>query len=151
MNALSIVTRVLALSVITGALSACVVPKIHRLDAVEPGTNGVTALSVDAKQRVVVFSRSADANGYAMTCAEPSPDALSALSSGVGFGAEYAKIMANLAISQSESAASIGLRTQSIQLLRDEMYRLCEAYAAQAIDKEEFNRRKRLGIHVLLT
>lgn len=139
------------LILLVSGLSACIVPKIHKVDTVDPGKNGVTALSIDAKQRIVLFSKPADSDGYAISCAEPSPDALSALSSGVGFGAQYAKVLANLAVSQSESAASIGLRTQSIQLLRDGMYRLCEAFAARAIDGAEFNRQQRRYQNLMLS
>ncbi|GEP61170.1 hypothetical protein [Reyranella soli] len=39
----------------------------------------------------------------------------------------------------SESAASIGVRTPTIQLLRDGLFRACEAFLNGAIDKEEYN------------
>lgn len=150
MRSLQRIIRVGCVVLVACGFAACVAPKIHKVDTVAPG-NGVTALSVDAKQRVIVFSKPATADGYAITCAEPSPDALSALSSGAGFGAQYAKVLANIAVSQAESAASIGLRTQSIQLLRDGMYRLCEAYAARAIDATEFNRQQRRYQNLMLS
>ncbi|MGH8603978.1 MAG: hypothetical protein ACREXR_14780, partial [Gammaproteobacteria bacterium] len=45
-----------------------------------------------------------------------------------------------LAGSLSESGSNIGLRTQTIQLLRDSMYRLCEAYLSGVIGAEEYRR-----------
>ncbi len=97
------------------------------------------AISVDAKQRFV-FMQGGE-NGNSMICAEPSPDALSAIVSGVTIGASGTSNIFNSAFSNSESASSIGLRTQSIQLLRDGMYRLCEAYFGGIIGKEETGRR----------
>ncbi|MCO5119198.1 MAG: hypothetical protein M9951_06140 [Burkholderiaceae bacterium] len=89
------------------------------------------AVSIDAKQRVVVTRTDKE---EARLCAEPSPDALSAYSSSFGgtFDAED-KAQMQLALTRAEQAAAIGLRTQSIQLLRDAMYRTCEAYLSGAI------------------
>jgi hypothetical protein len=92
---------------------------------------------------VVIFTQRPGQDGITITCAEPSPDALTALSTSVGTSAETAKAIANLAISSVESAASIGLRTQSIQQLRDGMYWPCEAYAGGAMDDAEYNSQQR--------
>jgi hypothetical protein len=43
------------------------------------------------------------------------------------------------AIQRSESVASIAMRTQTIQLLRDGLYRACEAYMNGAIDQHQYN------------
>ena len=99
------------------------------------------AISVDAKQRII-FTRGnkEGSNGlFHSICAEPSPDALSAIVSGVTIGATTSKTVLNAALSNAETAASIGLRTQSIQLLRDGMYRICEAAYSGSIDKDEVN------------
>lgn len=90
-----------------------------------PGDDGEKAVAVhlDAKQRLVVSHSSG------IYCAEPNPDALSAASSGQGASASVAgKGSGALSLASQESAASIGLRTQSIQLQREVFYRLCEAY-----------------------
>jgi hypothetical protein len=158
-------------------LTGCYVPHIHDTDHFDEET-GVKTLTVDAKQRVVTVARVPDkilkpdspgttttvtklADGstktkvegglVSVTCAEPSPDALTALSSSFGGGISDAKVAANFALAQTESAASIGLRTQSIQLLRDGMYRLCEGYAAGAIDGAEFNRQQRRYQNLMLS
>jgi len=72
-------------------------------------------------------------------CAEPSPDALSALAASQGFSfskPNYAEVAQTLSI--SEGASSIGLRTQSITLMRDAMYRYCEAFLSGAVRKPAF-------------
>jgi len=67
-------------------------------------------------------------------CAEPSPDALTAITtSGSGKLGVKDKIDVAAAFSRAESAASIGLRTQSIQLMRDVLYRICEDYQSGAL------------------
>ena len=75
---------------------------------------------LDAKQRVVLSKA-----GFA--CAEPSPDALSAFASSMGLGIALPnQASASFAQALQESSASIGLRTQSITLMRDALYRICE-------------------------
>lgn len=84
---------------------------------------GGVAIHLDAQQRLVL----ATAKGY---CAEPSPDALSAYVATLGVGAttpSQAEAAVSFANALQGSAASIGLRTQSITLMRDALYRMCEA------------------------
>lgn len=85
-------------------------------------------------------------------CAEPSPDAISALSSSLNTsgsfslsdpsGKEIAAALA-IALAQTEAAGYVGLRTQTIQLLRDGMYRLCEGYANAALTRHDYTRLQR--------
>ena len=93
---------------------------------------------IDVKQRAIISIKRDREKGVTdvAVCAEPSPDALQALGTAfAGAGSsEGLKTALNLAFSKSESAASIGLRTQSIQLLRDAYYRLCEAFLNDGID-----------------
>jgi hypothetical protein len=64
-----------------------------------------------------------------INCAEPSPDALSALAASQGANLNTGKgASAAESFAIAEAAGSIGLRTQSIQLLRDSMFRVCESY-----------------------
>ncbi len=68
-------------------------------------------------------------------CAEPSPDALAAISVALAANIDAAQQGSGSAsFSTAESVVNIGLRTQTIQLLRDGMYRLCEAYFNSALD-----------------
>lgn len=84
-------------------------------------------LLIDAKQRAI----SSVSN---INCAEPSPDALSAIAASQSLNlATPEGTSLGQAFALAESAGSIGLRTQSIQLLRDHMFRVCEAYQAGKI------------------
>jgi len=113
------------------------------------GTNGIT---IDASQRAVysVTKRYRGGTEWQAFCAEPSPDALSALASNLGLDASVAGKALGLAISSQDSTASIGLRTQTIQILRDAMYRLCEGYASGALDQIGFTRLQRRYLHIML-
>lgn len=78
-----------------------------------------------------------------VTCAEPSPDAMSAYAA--QFAADLTKttpeggqISAAAKAALQQAAAFIGMRTPSIQLLRDAMYRVCEAYANGAVDSDQY-------------
>jgi hypothetical protein len=98
----------------------------------EPQENEGIAIHLDAKQRIVF------AKAFGAICAEPSPDALSAFASSLGGGVSVPqKGAGSLALALQESAASIGLRTQSIQLLRDSLYRTCEAYYSKALNSAQ--------------
>lgn len=100
-------------------------------------------LSVDARQRLVV-SGTRKSDGVRVICAEPSPDALVAqaavLSARGNFTGQTGAPSAggSAVVGFQESAASIGLRTQSIQVLRDGYYRLCETYLNDAINREQY-------------
>jgi len=102
-------------------------------------------LSVDAKQRFLLYGRippgdaqAAPADRFA-TCAEPSPDTFSSLT------AELAGQLrpgtpdgASIEGALEETVRNIGRRTQTIQILRDGYYRLCEAYLNGAIDESGY-------------
>ena len=114
-------------------------------------------VAVDAKQRFVWSPRipvrtiasdgaggiHADVERRSIVCAEPSPDALSAIASTInaelrrnrpGGDGNAGETSASLAGSLSETVQAIGDRTQVVQLLRDTLYRACEAYANGALD-----------------
>ena len=97
--------------------------------------NGMAGLSTDAKQR---FIWAPSKTGSQFLCAEPSPDALSQLASAVALQAQVktARVEGGFAYEKSfsETAKNIGKRTVSIQLLRDGLYRACEAFINGAID-----------------
>lgn len=110
----------------------------REFDAAASRDGGIgKSISIDAKQRVILSAPSD--RGGAIICAEPSPDALSALSaSASGSFSNGADKLVQAALASSESAGSIGLRTQTIQLLRDGMYRICEGYMGGAVTQGEF-------------
>jgi hypothetical protein len=99
-----------------------------------------SSYSLDAKQRVVFsFAREDQQPGHRTSryiCAEPSPDALSAIAASGALEAQVAGQGGGAASAGlNEAVAAIGLRTQTIQLLRDGLYRACEAYLNGAIDE----------------
>jgi hypothetical protein len=90
------------------------------------------AFFIDAKQRAI-FQR------QGVICAEPSPDALSAIAASQGLSVSTPQgTSVGESLSLAEAAGAIGLRTQSIQLMRDHMYRVCEGYLAGAISPVTF-------------
>ncbi|ULQ48386.1 hypothetical protein JN531_017280 (plasmid) [Flagellatimonas centrodinii] len=113
----------------------------NSLDALSEDRDEVMVL--DAKTRVVhsrLLEPKDSLGRYRhVVCAEPSPDALSALiaSADTSVPLRGDNTIA-AAVAYGESAASIGLRTQSIQLMRDSMYRLCESYLNGAISEASF-------------
>lgn len=105
-------------------------------------SNGNGAL-IDIKQRAIIASVVKTKKDNIETtetrvCAEPSPDSLSAYAAELAAKADNGQAAAGLSAAFQESSAFVGLRTQSIQLLRDASYRLCESYLNGAIDKEEY-------------
>jgi hypothetical protein len=97
-------------------------------------------LSLDAKQRLVLQRETTYGT---VTCTEPSPDAITAHAAQLAARAQAQLDQgqsgsAGLAISQSEAVASIALRTQTIQLLRDGYFRLCEAYMNGVLEPQRY-------------
>lgn len=140
-------------SVIVFALGGCAnVNSIYRTLDLGPGAS---AVAVDIKQRALlstkrpVIGSDGALHDAAVVCAEPSPDALSAYSASGGLsalldsGTGAAKEQAQLAFAAGEKAASVGLRTQSIQLLRDGLFTDCAAFMNQAIDGEKWYQLRR--------
>ena len=104
--------------------------------------NGCTTNLVDIKDRAifsVTHDPQRDQGFQQVVCAEPSPDALSAYAGELFANLEDSEdIAAGIGAAFRESAAYVGLRTPSIQLLRDSMYRICESYMNQAINEAQF-------------
>ncbi len=128
--------RVAALLLATVMLSGCLanMNSIYR----EFDVNRGQSVSIDAKQRVVLVTK----NGV---CAEPSPDALSVIGASLAAsGATPQQISVQLAAAMSETGSNIGVRSQTIQLLRDAMYRLCEGHIGGAIRGPAFIKLQRV-------
>lgn len=111
-----------------------------------------SSLSVDAQQRMVLVTHKGGKSGdRTVVCTEPSPDAVSALAmSGSAQGSATLPAATpggqpqgsgsgSAAFASSEAVASIAMRTQTIQLLRDGLFRACEAYMNGAIDQHQYN------------
>lgn len=109
------------LCVLLGCANLTSIERRTSLPSAKDGKPG-KAVHLDIKQRVLLSKDG-------IVCAEPSPDALSAFASAAGAGGGIAgRGSAAAAYALSEAAANVGLRTQSITLLRDTQYRICEAY-----------------------
>jgi hypothetical protein len=104
---------------------------------------------MDVKQRVVFSQKlpsgDASAPSHVVVCAEPSPDALTVIgvSAGLSLSGAATDTTGNAGAALSENGAFVGLRTHSIQLLRDAMYRLCEGYASGAVSAATFQSMQR--------
>lgn len=87
---------------------------------------------LEADERLLTYSTRVDTAGKntEVLCPEPSPDALKTLAGSLSLEKED---VAALAAAFQESGASIGLRTHSIQLLRDQLYSICQAYGNSGI------------------
>jgi hypothetical protein len=119
---------------------------IHKKIVIDNGKG----LSLGARQRTILVSKNGGKDGKRqVVCVEPSPDvfavraASAALATkGVFRGQENTEkgqqSAADAGFSTSESAATIS-RKQTIQLLRDGLFRLCEAYMNGAVDETQYN------------
>lgn len=145
--------HLLAISSALALLTGC--GSTYSLKEFTPASNRTSAALVDIKQRAIFTGQSTKANAPMIVCAEPSPDAMSSLASEFAADAKLKEALtATLAFSQQESSAFVGLRTQTIQLLRDGMYRLCEGYLSGALSQADFawlSRRYQRNMVALLT
>jgi hypothetical protein len=102
------------------------------------------AVLIDAKQRALlsnqVWHQPVKGKAYRtnIVCAEPSPDVLSAIAAQAGASFESAARSLQAQGGVGEAAANIGLRTQTIQTLRDGFYRVCEAYM-NGLDETQYS------------
>jgi hypothetical protein len=105
--------------------------------------NQPVIVTEDAKQRNLMMLPETDGRTRWRVCAEASPDVFSALSTsasgdfGFGSGGGQTDAQAKAALAIAEAAGTIE-RTQTINMLRESMYRTCERYMSGAIDKATF-------------
>ncbi len=133
--------------VLTGILTLGCSSTIHWESQVGPDDT----LAIDAKQRLmqvgarVYYNEKANAvETKPVTCTEPSPDAIVAKAAAFGANANASGSQGagagGIAGSSSESAASIGYRDHTVQMLRDGYFRLCEAYMNGGLSDEAYTR-----------
>lgn len=92
---------------------------------------------MDIKERAIIAG---DTENKVRICAESSPDAMSAMAMEFsGKGETASKVSVGVSAALQESAGFVGLRTTSIQLLRDFGYRLCEAYMSNGINGQQYD------------
>ena len=97
-----------------------------------------SAIATDATKRLVVVGKNEKGR---VICAEPSPDAVAsaALQAAAKANIPQANVNAELSSSYARAVASIGLRSASIQILRDLGYRACEGVANGVIKEETYH------------
>lgn len=114
-------STLLLLAILSGCANFNTIGRTSSLGGISNVRN--TAIHLDAQQRVILSK--AD---MTKVCAEPSPDVMAAYAVSLGLGANVPKMGGgSLAQGAQNSTAGIGLRTQSITLMRDALYRICEA------------------------
>ena len=124
-----VIFSVVSLSLLSGCANLNTISRTTPLKS--EGDKG-KAIHLDIQQRLLIV------NNMDKYCSEPSPDALAAFAAAMGIGASSpAQGAVSGAGSTSSSAASIGLRTQSITLMRDALYRMCEAYANGELSRSQ--------------
>jgi len=127
------------------AMALCSCASIGNLAAVNKketlgsgfGGKAPAGVFIDAEQRAVLSNRRTDKD-MRVVCAEPAPDALSAIAAQAGVSVSDISNAVSAEGGVSEAAANIGLRTQTIQTLRDGFYRVCEAYM-NGLSEEQYS------------
>ncbi len=147
--------------VLTLSLNGCAnLNSIHRSDTLSSNDTTEAHLTlIDAKQRAILSGTRYDPKiasfgsatealyaRFKTFCAEPSPDALSAYAAALSGSGSFqpsaagaAAIKGLISAAFGEQSGSIGLRTQSITLLRDSMFRTCESYMNRALNEHQVN------------
>lgn len=129
--------------VIAGGVAAACDGTIYRKDML----GDLDTLSIDARQRLVLVGQYHNEHGGGRAvCTEPSPDAIVARAAALAAGgnasspgdAGASTIAGAVSGSSTESAASIGLRSQTIQLMRDAYFRACEGLLNGVIDSDNY-------------
>lgn len=88
--------------------------------------------TLEAHERMLLVTDKAtqkDGNGiHRVVCAEPSPDAIMALAASGALEGTFGTEGINASGAFSQAVGELGQRTPVIQLLRDSLFRSCEAY-----------------------
>jgi hypothetical protein len=100
---------------------------------------------IDARQRMITNTRvdgmykGGQITPKRILCAEPSPDVALAMAHSLGAGANVMGYgSGNVSSAVSQGLAQLGERFAAVQLLRDVLYRSCEAYANGAISSTTY-------------
>lgn len=112
-------------------LSACATGGVVETRATKNGE----ALILSADNRAILFSPPHDGGKGNLRCAEPQPDVARAIAqefaalakASVPIGGTQTDAGANIAAASREAIGELGRRTPTIQLMRDTLYRACEA------------------------
>ena len=143
-----IVFKGLSLFAATLLLAACGANRnsIFRYQKIDPTQSGI--ITVDAKQRAILVggkqTTAADGTNIRQFCSEPSPDVFSVVAQALSAGGTFGKsadpksieLALNAAFSSAEQGSTIP-RTQTVNMLRELMFRTCERYLNGGIGELE--------------
>ena len=123
-----------------GSLALCSCAAMDSLHWSFPGPGDSQVVSVDAKQRhLLIANYGKEGAPQIRACAEPAPDTFAAYSTSLlgllGLAADKRDVQASVAA--GETVASLE-RTQTVNLLREMLYRTCERWLSGALDQEQF-------------
>lgn len=129
-------------------VAACTGPtgQVDKVVAFQEGKALLTSADVRMVTKIKpgVGSRPGQVTPEALVCAEPSPDLARALSNSTNFGLSASvqglegldpKVAASIAQAQAQAVGQLGERLATVQILRDALYRACEAYANGALSE----------------
>jgi hypothetical protein len=93
---------------------------------------------IDVKQRAIFIAPDPDdpTGQRHIVCPEPSPDAMSVYAGTLAAQAD--SLPFNISGGSSENGEAFGLRTQTIQIMRDQVTAMCLAYLSGAANKYEY-------------
>ncbi|MBT9290564.1 hypothetical protein [Prosthecodimorpha staleyi] len=107
----------------------------RRVVCAEPSPDSITSLAA-------TLSASGGANSDVTRPAPVRSDGAAGDGTAAGTGGTITSkqaVQAGISAAYGENAAYVGMRTQTIQLLRDGLFRACEAYMNGAIDETQYN------------
>ena len=128
-------SSLIILALLTLLMNACA-------EVVSIGPKGEAVL-IDSKKRAIISSeldkeKRKESGVYQRICSEPPPDVFSAFASSIGgdLGFSNSEFSAGFLLKVVEAAGTIS-RTQTVNLLRESMFRTCERYLNGAIDEPQ--------------
>ncbi|MFN2100342.1 hypothetical protein [Altererythrobacter sp. MF3-039] len=132
----------IAPKVVVGVLSAFALSGCAALNSVHwrfSGPEESTVFTTDAMQRHLIMVKDPEHRGRIKICAEASPDAMSVFTTAMATRGQFSPEG-----NEFESAYSFGQtastieRTQTLNLLRESMFRTCERWLSGALTREQF-------------
>lgn len=156
--------RIFLVSIFALVLSACNATSNTSFRDRNLAKDRDTAIFIDAKQRAILTrvyrENSNETHGIRRFCSEPSPDFVSVMAQSLAAGGSFGQsadpasieIAAQLAFSRAENGTTIA-RTQTINMLRELMFRTCERFLSGGYDEMELSiqavRDQRLMVSIL--
>lgn len=124
--------RLAVLTLLLPLLSACAEgASIYHMRSVNSAQPAI--VTVDAKQRSLIVNNSSQ---VFKVCAEAAPDVFSAINAAASLEADVKGQSGKAGFSMAETAAALE-RTQTVNMLRERMYRTCELYINGGIGKPQ--------------